>query len=430
MRDLVLIAALAGVLPFALLRPWVGVLAWIVVSVAAPHQLTWTLSHQPVAQVIALTTLAGYLLFRDRVRGVPLTLPVVLLLSIWGWTLITTLLAVYPDAAWARFTEISKMLFFVVLATTLFQDVRRLRALLAVLVGALGLFAVKGAIFSLASGAQHIVFGPENTSFYDNNDLALGLCMILPLSIFVARTQEGRAARWIWGGVAASVVLSILFTYSRGGLVALGAVLAVTILRSRQRVPALAVGVVVLAAAMLLAPSQWTERMGSITDYEEDASVSARFNAWHFSWNLALDRPLTGGGLGVFTPEMYARYAPDPDKVFVAHSVYFDLLATQGFPGLLLYLALVATVLWRAGRLRRRARQRKATWFAGAAEAVQLGLIGFLVGGAFLSQTWNELFWYMVAAQVLLEAAAAPVLAVETEPAAPRWQEQVEPCAA
>lgn len=430
MRDLAVLAAIAGVLPFALLRPWIGVLAWIVVSVAAPHQLTWSLSHQPVAQAIAVTTLAGFLLFREGARSLPMRAPVVLVLALWAWALVTSLTAVYPDAAWARLVEVSKMLAFTLVALSLFQDLRRIRVLLAVLVGTLGFFAVKGTLFTVLTGGQHIVYGPANTSFYDNNDLALGLNMLLPLAIFVARSQPRGARRWIWGGVAACTALAVLFTYSRGGAVALAAVLGVTVLRSRQRVPALVVCVVVALALVLLAPPQLMERFGTIRDYEQDASANARFNAWRFSWNVARAHPITGGGFGVFTPEMYAIYAPEEGAAFVAHSVYFQAMATQGFVGLGLFVALAVVTLWRAGRLRARALQRGATFFAGAAEAVQLGLVGFLVGGAFLSQNWNELFFYLVASQVLLEVTAEPVLALEEE-ASPLWrQRQVEPCAA
>ena len=33
-------------------------------------------------------------------------------------------------------------------------------------------------------------------------------------------------------------------------------------------------------------------------------------------------------------PEMFARYAPDPDDVHDAHSIYFEVLGEHGFVGL------------------------------------------------------------------------------------------------
>ncbi len=429
MRDLVLIAMLAGVMPFVLLRPWIGILVWLVISISAPHQQTWSLSGQPVGALVAAVLLVGYPLFRDKVRGIPMRAPIVLMLMLWAWTLVTSLLAYYPDVAFEQLGTHSKMLLFVMLALTLFQDRERLAVLFAVLVGSLGLYAVKGALFSLANGAQSIVFGPEGTIFYDNNDFALGLNMVLPLAIFLMRSAESRRVRLAWMGVSGCVLLSVLFTYSRGGLVALAALIGVTVLRSKQRVPAIAAAAFVLVVAILFAPAHWTERMGSIVDYDADASVSGRFNAWHFSWNLAQDNPITGGGFGVFTAEMFARYAPDPDTVFVAHSVYFDLMATHGFVGLALYLAMMAATLLSAERLRKRARDAGDTWVSGAAEAIQLALIAFLVGGAFLSKSWNELAFYLIAGQVLLGRVAATEVATDREPL-PLWQPEAESCAA
>jgi probable O-glycosylation ligase (exosortase A-associated) len=275
-----------------------------------------------------------------------------------------------------------------------------------------------------------MIFGPPNSRMYDNNDLALALNMVLPLMIFFARTWGTRRGRLIWAGVAGSTVLAVLFTYSRGGVVALAAVLGVLLLRSRQRLPALVAVVAVLVVAMVFAPPAWVDRVSSITDYEEDSSVNGRFNSWAFAWNLALARPLVGGGFGTFTPDLFQVYAPDPDTVVVAHSIYFDMLATQGFVGLLLFLSLLLTSLWRAERLRRRSLRCGAVWFAGCAEALQLSVIAFMVGGAFLSQSWHEIFYHFVAALVLAEVLAQPVLAAEIVEPAPLWEREATPCAA
>ena len=80
-------------------------------------------------------------------------------------------------------------------------------------------------------------------------------------------------------------------------------------------------------------------RQGAIVDN----SARERFNAWTFSWNLVSDYPLTGGGFATFTPELFATYAPNALDIRGAHSVYFGLLAEHGFPGLFMYLAMVAS---------------------------------------------------------------------------------------
>ena len=77
------------------------------------------------------------------------------------------------------------------------------------------------------------------------------------------------------------------------------------------------------------------------TDNALDASARSRLNVWQYSWALASDYPLMGGGFEAFTPSLFARYAPDPHDVHGPHSIYFGVLAEHGFVGLSLYLTLV-----------------------------------------------------------------------------------------
>ena len=65
-----------------------------------------------------------------------------------------------------------------------------------------------------------------------------------------------------------------------------------------------------------------------------------RINAWHVGWNMALDRPLTGGGLNAFTRETFARYAPNPYDFHDAHSIYFEVMAEHGFIGFTMFMLL------------------------------------------------------------------------------------------
>ena len=55
---------------------------------------------------------------------------------------------------------------------------------------------------------------------------------------------------------------------------------------------------------------------------------------------VATARPLTGGGFGTFSPPVFARYSPDVEWR-AAHSIYFEVLAEQGYPGEFLFLAIL-----------------------------------------------------------------------------------------
>ena len=68
-------------------------------------------------------------------------------------------------------------------------------------------------------------------------------------------------------------VIAILTSYSRAGLLALGAVAVMVIWKSRRRVVFGLALAVILVMAVRFMPDQWFERMGTIQTYEGDSSA-------------------------------------------------------------------------------------------------------------------------------------------------------------
>lgn len=157
-----------------------------------------------------------------------------------------------------------------------------------------------------------------------------------------------------------------------------------------------------LATPVLLAlmPSKWFDRMDTINEYQEDASAMGRVNAWKMATNLASDR-VTGGGFEIYDAGVFARYAPNPQDIHAAHSIYFQVLGEHGFPGLALYLALGITT-WRSASaiVRHSLPYADLKWAADLARMIQVSLLGFAVGGAFLSLAYFDVPYYLMAAVV------------------------------
>ena len=129
MRDLVLTAFVAILLPFCLARPWIGILAWTWVGLMVPQMQTWGFARGvPFAMLIAGATLAGILFTKDR-KPIPWTREAVLLALLWGMFLLSTIFAIMPERAWDQLMKVSKILLFVFLTLMFFQDRTRLRYL-------------------------------------------------------------------------------------------------------------------------------------------------------------------------------------------------------------------------------------------------------------------------------------------------------------
>jgi probable O-glycosylation ligase (exosortase A-associated) len=118
--------------------------------------------------------------------------------------------------------------------------------------------------------------------------------------------------------------------------------------------------------------------------------------------NLANDRPLVGGGFEAFTESAFHKYAPDPSDVHAAHSIYFQILGDHGYAGLALFL-LLWILVWRDASwiIRYSRSQRELKWAFDLARLTQVSLVGYFVGGAFLSLAYYDVPYNLVVVLVL-----------------------------
>jgi probable O-glycosylation ligase (exosortase A-associated) len=198
--------------------------------------------------------------------------------------------------------------------------------------------------------------------------------------------------------------MAALGSYSRGALLAIAAMMLLMWLKSQQKL--LGAFCILLCAplALLYMPERWTERMDSISAYQADSSAMGRINAWQMAYNLARDR-FFGGGFEIAEPSVFYLYAPDPTAVHAAHSIYFQALGEHGFVGLGLYL-LLGVLTWRSASwvIRHSHNDPELLWASNLAKMIQSSLIGFAVGGAFLSLLYFDVPYYLMAAVVALRA--------------------------
>jgi probable O-glycosylation ligase (exosortase A-associated) len=203
-------------------------------------------------------------------------------------------------------------------------------------------------------------------------------------------------------------LVAIIGTYSRGALLALGALGAFYAVRSRAGFLPLVLGVLLVVALPRIVPSAWFDRMSTISTANEDASFEGRLAAWKTSWNVAKARPILGGGFSSIQMNWVTERYSSPGSLTegkAAHSIYFELLGDHGFVGLFLYLALVlAAVRNTMSVMRHTARDPTLYWARELARTMQACIVGFLVGGAALSMAYYDGFLILLALTASLEA--------------------------
>ena len=355
-----------------------------------PHAYSWHLNSMPVAALLAGATLLGIVFTRDR-RHWFITRETAVLMLFVLWMSLTVPFSFYLDESLRLWNRVLKIDLMVLAALLVLYSRKHIVALVWVLVVSLGVYGVKGGLFTLATGGGYRVWGPSGSYIEGNNELALALVMIIPLMRFL---QLNTTSRWVGRGLLLAMLLcavAALGSQSRGALLAIAAMVLVLWWRSERKLAG-AVGLLV-AGVMLLSfmPETWWTRMATIGEFESDTSATGRINAWWMAWNLARDN-FMGGGFMVSKAPLFALYAPNPQAIHAAHSIYFMVLGEHGFPGLFLFLLMWFFVWQSAGRLRRQALwQPQTRWLSSLGAMCQVSLAGYAVGGAFLSLSYYDL---------------------------------------
>ena len=415
MRDIFLTAFVFGSIPYILRRPHIGVMMYVWLSVMNPHRLTWGFAYDfNFAAVIAAVTLFSAVVSRDRVR-LPVNAVTIALFLFGAWTAVTTVFAFYPAGAYEKWVTLMKTLTMAFLIPILFHRKAHLRQLIWVLVLSIAYYGAKGGAWFVLTGGGGRVFGPPGSYIEDNNALAVAVIMMIPLMRYLQLTTSRKVVKWGLSGMMALSGIGVLGSYSRGALVAVCTMLVFLLWKSHHRLTLSLFAVLMVPVALSYMPERWYQRMDTIAAYEHDGSANMRLNAWGTMFNIARDRPLVGGGFEVDEKAVFDRYSPDPTfPPQVAHSIYFQAMGEHGFVGLALFLLLYFAMWWHSGALVRASRNRRELeWARHLGLMMQVTLIGYAVGGAFLSLVNYDVPYYLVAVIV----AARALVALEVRPA-------------
>jgi probable O-glycosylation ligase (exosortase A-associated) len=404
LRDIVLTLLLVGGLPAALRWPFVGFCIYAWLGLMNPHRLAWGFAYDmPWAQVYGVTALLSLAWERNRQLGLAIG-RFRLVIAYLLWMGITTAFALEPERAQVRIVEVFKIYLMAIATLAVLTTERRIRAFLTVAVLSVAFFGIKGGVFTLASGGAFRVWGPPGSVIEDNNQLAVALTMTVPLMVWLARVDTRRWVRFAFYGAIVLVVASILGSHSRGAMVAIVAMSALLILKSERKLLFILIFVTGAGLASALMPAHFWDRMSTIRNYEQDASVQGRFNAWTTAIRIADARP-TGGGFDYTGARSFAAWAPDPANVKSSHSIYFQALGEHGWPGFALFLGFWL-LNWLACRqaLRRWRDDPQRSHLASLAAMLQVSLVGYLAGGAFVNIGYWDFPFYLAAVAFALVA--------------------------
>lgn len=401
---------------------------YLLASVGRIHELFPVL--QPLRPTIvtgALATLLYLLDPREERRPSHLSVPTTkYLIGLLIWMVLSVPLSLWAgnsfNLVFDNFVKTVLMYLVVVGAVRGIHDVERLA--LVYFLAAVTYAVVVLQRFEVGGDAWRL----GDLYYYDANDFATFAVTAIPLGLYFLHARHRPAARLLAAVGLMVLTLAFVRSGSRGGFIALVAVAGFIVLRYtgiplRWRLSGTMLVVLVLLGA---ASDRYWQQMGTIlsdADYNR-AEESGRFQIWRRGVGYMLQNPIFGVGPnnfgvaeGTLSPFAHRQQLGIGVRWNAAHNTFLQVGAELGVPGLLLFLAIIASAF---GALRRSGGNQMA--LAGArpghlqlAQALTASLVGFLVGSFFLSLAYSEMLYTLVALAVGLHKVQPGTWAPGTE---------------
>ena len=401
MRDIALTVIVFGLLPYILMRPQVGIYTWSWLGYMNPHKLTWGFAYNfPFAQIVAIVTLISFIFTKNK-KSIQITGLLGLFLLFVIWICITTIFALSFENSFEQLVKVLKIQLVTLLTILIIRSKKDLDVLLWVIVLSLGYYGIKGGVFTIVTMGAYRVWGPSGGFIQENNSLAVALLMILPLMYYLKEQVE---QQWLKAGLIVAMLLvavSVFGSQSRGALIAVGATgIFLWFKLPHKLVSGIAI-IIFAICVFIFMPESWHGRMDTISSYQADTSAMGRINAWKMAVNLANDR-IFGGGFNTWTHQAYQLYATEWDIPRAAHSIYFNVLGEHGWIGLVLFISIFFATWRTSSRIIKKTKNNaELQWLSILCRMIQVSLIAYASGGAFLSLSYFDLPWHLVAIVII-----------------------------
>jgi len=357
------------------------------------------------------------------------------LLILYGAVIfLSSVRAVDPEQADENLFEHLKSLciFWVIINLTTSRLVLRRAVWVLVLVGAfLGTISVYQ-VFTSSYGLEFGGFGRIKLAqivgnvrqpriagpLSDPNFYAQILVPLVPLALYRLWDESSLRLKLIAAYALWVIILALVFTYSRGGSLALGVVLLLAAINKKVKLQYLFLGLIIVVPLLLFIPKEFEGRLSTLNQLipgrnestiHVDTALQERTLLMRAAWEMFSDHPILGVGAGNYS-EHYEEYAQrvgstissyeDFGKQRFAHSLYLEIAAETGLVGFLVFVAIIAAALFSARSAIHLFTKAGDLRSASLVTSLALGFVGYLTSSLFLHGDYIRYFWLLVALMV------------------------------
>lgn len=240
---------------------------------------------------------------------------------------------------WAKYAAI-----FVIMFDAAAADPRRMKRMIIVFLSA-GVLTGMDGIFQKITGAdifyrQPLFSGCATAAFGNPNDLAAYLAPVaLVLAAIFLYSDLGRMKVSALGIVCAVPAVSLLFTFSRGGWLALIAGIFISaVLSNKYKRP------LILAACLIVILAIIPDFRHRVIYGIDHFCEGKRYKAFLAAFAMIKENPLLGNGIGTFM-DHFKRYADADGGIYYAHNCFLQIWAETGVFSLISFILFVAAIL-------------------------------------------------------------------------------------
>lgn len=379
----------------ALFNPFVGLLVYICFAIISPPSMwSWAVGDEGhFSRIVAIAMLIGWL-FRgfgqwsfSRSRGVFLAFS-----GLFLWAMLSAFVAPNQEVAWNFVEHLAKIFIPFVVGLTLIDSLPKLKQLAWVIVGSMGYVAL---VMNLSyyqgfNRARLMGFGG-----LDNNSLAIAMVAGVGLAFFlgvgVSKWWQ-RVASW---ACALLMAHTVLFTFSRGGMLALivSLVASFGLLPPKKPKHILALVACILIALRLAGPEVTDRFLSTFSSHEErDRSAQSRLEMWEDMWDCTLKNPILGVG-----PDHWPLTAPQYGWILgrEGHSLWLQTAAELGIPGFIFLVCFYIFCVFKLWPIVRSRDKDLDPWYPNFGRMVIAAHAGFIISAQFVSLEALELPYYI-----------------------------------
>lgn len=424
MRDLFFIAFLAAIFALGLRRPFILVLVYSYIDIVSPQRLSYFLLNSIPISLIAFVAAVGAWLALDDKKDCRFSRRQGLMALLLLYCLYTTTHADFPIQAAAKWAWVWKALLFAMFLPLTLRTKLRIEALATMMVLCAGTIIITGGIKTALGGGGYgslNLMVDNNSGLYEGSIISTVAIAIIPLILYLSKYgtifPTSLPVRLFCYAFCFACLLIPIGTEARTGLICAVVVAAMMWWHSKRRLLYAGLGILALVAAVPFLPSSFTQRMDTISSYQGDESASTRLQVWKWTLGYVQGKPL-GGGFDTYLQNSFTyrtiqksgpvdnervEYVTVTDRGRAFHSSYFEMLGEQGYPGLLIWLALNLGTMVQSERLRRRYKDTdnpEHRWVAPFALAMVQGHAAYMVGSLFVGIAYQPFVFMLIALQI------------------------------